>query len=106
MFTPAKFFVNEPTDSVAESLQGLCMTNPAITSLSTHPTCIIQSSTSSQVSLLSGGGSGHEPSHCGFVGDGMLHGAVCGGMFASPSVDQILSTIIATSAPPAARAAS
>lgn len=42
------------------------------------------------VSVLSGGGSGHEPAHAGFVGRGMLTAAVCGDVFASPSVDQIL----------------
>lgn len=41
----------------------------------------------SKVALVSGGGSGHEPSHAGFVGQGMLTAAVCGDVFASPSVD-------------------
>ena len=40
-----------------------------------------------KVALVSGGGSGHEPSHAGFVGQGMLTAAVCGDVFASPSVD-------------------
>eukprot|EP00041_Stephanoeca_diplocostata_P019279 m.413150 g.413150 ORF g.413150 m.413150 type:complete len:520 (-) comp21263_c0_seq5:497-2056(-) len=46
-----------------------------------------------QVTLISGGGSGHEPAHAGFVGKGMLSGAVLGGMFASPSVAAILACI-------------
>ena len=46
-----------------------------------------------QVALLSGGGSGHEPAHAGFIGKGMLSAAVCGGVFASPSVDSILAGI-------------
>jgi len=46
-----------------------------------------------QVVLVSGGGSGHEPAHAGFCGDGMLTAAVCGQVFASPSVDSILYTI-------------
>lgn len=46
-----------------------------------------------KVVLLSGGGSGHEPSHAGFVGSGMLDGAICGDVFASPSVMQIYHAI-------------
>ena len=42
-----------------------------------------------KVSLLSGGGSGHEPAHSGYVGEGMLAAAVCGDIFASPSTKQI-----------------
>jgi len=43
-----------------------------------------------QVALISGGGSGHEPLHGGFVGDGMLAAAVLGDIFASPNADQVL----------------
>ncbi len=49
----------------------------------------------SKVALVSGGGSGHEPSHAGFVGQGMLTAAVCGDVFASPSVDAVLAAILA-----------
>ena len=48
-----------------------------------------------RVALISGGGSGHEPSHAGFVGRGMLTAAVCGEVFASPSVDAVLAGILA-----------
>ncbi len=48
----------------------------------------------SKVALISGGGSGHEPAHAGFVGKGMLTAAVCGDIFASPSVDAVLNAII------------
>ena len=48
---------------------------------------------SSSVALVTGGGSGHEPAHAGFVGAGMLTAAVCGGVFASPSVQAVLDTI-------------
>jgi dihydroxyacetone kinase len=47
-----------------------------------------------KVALVSGGGSGHEPSHAGFVGRGMLTAAVCGDVFASPSVDAVLAGIL------------
>jgi dihydroxyacetone kinase len=49
----------------------------------------------SRVALVSGGGSGHEPAHAGFVGKGMLTAAVCGDVFASPSVDAVLAGILA-----------
>jgi dihydroxyacetone kinase len=49
----------------------------------------------SRVALVSGGGSGHEPAHAGFVGAGMLTAAVCGDVFASPSVDAVLAGILA-----------
>jgi len=53
----------------------------------------------SKVALVSGGGSGHEPAHVGFVGAGMLTAAVCGDVFASPSVDAVLAGILAVSGP-------
>lgn len=49
----------------------------------------------SKVALVSGGGSGHEPAHAGFVGKAMLTAAVCGDIFASPSVDSVLAGILA-----------
>ncbi|MFV2054167.1 dihydroxyacetone kinase subunit DhaK [Aliiroseovarius sp. YM-037] len=49
----------------------------------------------SKVALISGGGSGHEPAHAGFVGRGMLTAAVCGDVFASPSVEAVLAGILA-----------
>ena len=49
----------------------------------------------SRVAVISGGGSGHEPAHAGFVGKGMLTAAVCGDLFASPSVDAVLNAIVA-----------
>ena len=46
-----------------------------------------------KVSLISGGGSGHEPAHAGFIGKGMLDAAVCGDVFASPSQIQVYQAI-------------
>jgi dihydroxyacetone kinase len=48
---------------------------------------------SDRVALITGGGSGHEPAHAGFIGKGMLTAVVCGGIFASPSADQVLAAI-------------
>ncbi len=53
----------------------------------------------SRVALVSGGGSGHEPAHAGFVGPGMLTAAVCGDVFASPSLDAVLAGILAVTGP-------
>lgn len=53
----------------------------------------------SKVALVSGGGSGHEPAHVGFVGAGMLTAAVCGDVFASPSVDAVLAGILGVTGP-------
>lgn len=52
-----------------------------------------------RVAIVSGGGSGHEPAHAGLVGKGLLAAAVCGEIFASPSVDAVLSAIIAVTGP-------
>ncbi|MEL6063107.1 dihydroxyacetone kinase subunit DhaK [Methylobacterium sp. DCY52] len=52
-----------------------------------------------KVAVVSGGGSGHEPAHAGFVGPGMLSAAVCGDVFASPSVNAVLAGILAVTGP-------
>ncbi len=52
-----------------------------------------------KVAIISGGGSGHEPTHAGFVGEGLLDAAVCGDVFASPSADAVLAGILAVSGP-------
>ncbi|MEQ9333129.1 dihydroxyacetone kinase subunit DhaK, partial [Thalassobaculum sp.] len=52
-----------------------------------------------RVAVISGGGSGHEPAHAGFVGEGLLTAAVCGEVFASPSVDAVLAGILAVTGP-------
>ena len=54
---------------------------------------------SSHVALISGGGSGHEPSHAGFVGKGMLTAAVCGEIFASPPTKAVVAAIRAVGGP-------
>ena len=51
------------------------------------------------MAVISGGGSGHEPAHAGYIGDGMLSAAVCGEVFTSPSTDAVLAAIRATAGP-------
>lgn len=56
-------------------------------------------STAGKVALVTGGGAGHEPAHAGFVGKGLLTAAVSGEIFASPTVDAVLSAILAVTGP-------
>lgn len=89
-----KEFINSPKNCVSDSLSGLLSTSPSLTRIKTHPHCIITTNLPNTVPLISGGGSGHEPAHVGYVAKGMLSGAVCGGCFASPSINEILATIL------------
>lgn len=96
-----KFFINEPDQIVNEAINGL-LTNPKLARLDSFPeirVVIRKDWDKSKVAVISGGGSGHEPAHAGFVGKGMLTAAVCGDIFASPIVDAVLSAILAVTGP-------
>lgn len=96
-----KFFINEVDQIVNEAIDGL-LTNPDLVKLDSFPAIrvvIRKDWDKSKVAIISGGGSGHEPAHAGFVGKGMLTAAVCGDIFASPSVDAVLSAILAATGP-------
>ncbi|EXJ93376.1 hypothetical protein A1O1_01768 [Capronia coronata CBS 617.96] len=86
-----KHFVNDPTKLVAAALRSHCITRPELT-LDTENK-ILYAPGSSNVSIVSGGGSGHEPSFTGFVGEGFLSASVAGTVFASPSARQVLTAI-------------
>lgn len=94
-----KKILNRPQDSVDEFIQGLLLQYPNhLVKLANHHVVLAAnrdavSSNNNQVRILSGGGSGHEPSHAGWIGSGMLTGAICGGIFASPSVASILAAV-------------
>jgi len=94
-----KQFMNSKETLVTEALDGLIRTsNGRLARLDGYPHIKVVVRTDwdrSKVALVSGGGSGHEPSHAGFVGQGMLTAAVCGDVFASPSVDAVLAGILA-----------
>ncbi len=94
-----KQFMNSKETLVTEALDGLIRTsNGRLARLDGYPHIKVAVRTDwdrSKVALVSGGGSGHEPSHAGFVGQGMLTAAVCGDVFASPSVDAVLAGILA-----------
>ena len=89
-----KKIINEPTQVVDEMLQGLSfMHDDLVERLDGFDVIVRKAEKTGKVGLISGGGSGHEPSHAGFVGDGMLSAAICGAVFTSPTPDQILEGI-------------
>ncbi len=92
-------FINARDAIVAEAIDGLLrVSGGRLTRLDGYPNIkvVVRSDWDRRkVALVSGGGSGHEPSHAGFVGKGMLTAAVCGEVFASPSVDAVLAGILA-----------
>lgn len=91
-------FINDKNTLVTEAIDGLLRTaGGRLARLDGYPHIKVVVRTdwdNSKVALVSGGGSGHEPSHAGFVGQGMLTAAVCGDVFASPSVDAVLAGIL------------
>ena len=88
-----KKIINEPGNVLEEMLQGFTTVNQALIKRIPETSVIVSRKIADQVGLVSGGGSGHEPAHAGFVGDGMLQAAVCGQIFTSPTPDQILEGI-------------
>lgn len=87
-----KKLINNPDIVVFEMLEGIAITNPSIVYHKEY-NVITRRNKSEKVGLVSGGGSGHEPAHAGYVGKGMLDAAVAGNVFASPSADKILHAI-------------
>ena len=96
-------FINKRENIVAEAIDGVIQTSGgALARLDGFPhirVVVRNDWDKSKVALVSGGGSGHEPAHAGFVGQGMLTAAVCGDVFASPSVDAVLAGILAVTGP-------
>ncbi|MFD1560606.1 dihydroxyacetone kinase family protein [Paraburkholderia silviterrae] len=94
-----KKLVNHPSDVVREMLEGIALQAPNVVILGEENVLIrrdIPESYARPVALISGGGSGHEPAHGGYVGAGMLSAAVCGEVFTSPPTDAVLAAIRAT----------
>jgi len=86
-----KKIINRPEDVVTEALQGMAAAYPGQVTVHFAPDFIQRAGgpVPGKVALVSGGGSGHEPLHAGFVGLGMLDAAVPGAVFTSPTPDQI-----------------
>jgi dihydroxyacetone kinase-like protein len=87
-----KKLINRPEDLVREELQGMARAHADLVRVSLEPAYVVRADApvKGKVGILSGGGSGHEPMHGGYVGVGMLDGACPGAVFTSPTPDQLL----------------
>lgn len=92
-----KKIINEVENIVPEMISGLVRVNHELVKQIPNTTAVVRNdddfADSQQVGIVSGGGSGHEPLHAGFVGDGMLSAALAGEIFTSPTPDQIYEAI-------------
>ena len=88
-----KALINNPQDVVNEVLEGFARANADLVTLHKDPIWVGRANPRKGVAVVSGGGSGHEPLHAGFIGDGMLDAAVPGAMFTSPTPDAIFAAI-------------
>ncbi|MGX9963439.1 dihydroxyacetone kinase family protein [Roseomonas sp. F4] len=97
-----KKLVNDPRRVVREMLEGLVAMNPGLALLEAEDVVVragLPAPADRPVAVISGGGAGHEPAHAGYVGPGMLAGAVAGDVFTSPSVDAVQAGIRAAAGP-------
>lgn len=85
--------MNTPETFVYDMCHGLAAAHPELEFVEKYKVVKKKDINDNKVSLISGGGSGHEPAHAGFVGKGMLDAAVCGDVFASPSQVQVYNAI-------------
>lgn len=97
-----KHFINTVEGFVDDAIEGLLRSSGGLARLDAAPgvrVVLRDPMPENRVALVSGGGSGHEPAHAGFVGAGMLSAAVCGDIFASPPVNAVLAAIRAVTGP-------
>ena len=87
-----KKLINDPRSVVDEFVEGFGMAHAELVDVHTDPIYVVRKGApvAGKVAIVSGGGSGHEPLHAGFVGHGMLDAAVPGAVFTSPTPDQII----------------
>lgn len=92
-----KKLINDPRAVVDESVEGFGLAHADLVTVSSDPKYVTRrdAPVAGKVGLVSGGGSGHEPLHAGFVGRGMLDAAVPGAVFTSPTPDQIIPATLA-----------
>lgn len=90
-----KKILNDPANVLDEMVSGLVRSYPQYLKLleDTHVVARNDNNKTNKVGVISGGGSGHEPLHAGFVGRGMLDAAVCGQVFTSPTPNEVLEAI-------------
>ncbi len=94
-----KKLINRPEDVEQQMIQGIVKAHGKyVKRLDEFNVLVRQNKKQGKVALVSGGGSGHEPAHGGFVGEGMLDAAVCGAIFTSPTPDQVYEAIKAVDA--------
>lgn len=93
-----KKLINDPGRVVPEMLEGLVRLSPGL-SLLPEAQVVWRRAGAGEVAVISGGGAGHEPAHAGYVGPGLLHAAVAGDVFTSPSTDAVLEAIRAAAGP-------
>lgn len=91
-----KKIINTPETFVVEMCKGIAKAHPEIQFVEKYKVLKKKEINKNKVTLISGGGSGHEPAHGGFIGKGMLDAAVCGDIFASPSTIQVYNAILQT----------
>ncbi|HHT0143589.1 TPA: glycerone kinase [Raoultella ornithinolytica] len=94
----SQFFFNQRASLVNDVIEGTIIASPwnNLARLESDPAIRVvvrRDLNKNNVAVISGGGSGHEPAHVGFIGKGMLTATVCGDLFASPSVDAVLTAI-------------
>ncbi len=95
-----KKLINEPAAVVREMLEGAVAVSPFQAVLEGETVVVRRTPVPrGTVAVISGGGSGHEPAHAGYVGEGMLAAAVAGNVFTSPSVDAVLAGLRAAGGP-------
>lgn len=88
-----KKIINNPQNVVMEMCNGIVLAHPELELIPKYKIIKKKKQNKEKVTLISGGGSGHEPAHAGFVGKGLLDAAVCGDVFASPSQIQVYQAI-------------
>ena len=100
-----KKFINRPENAVEEMLQGMTVLSPGLDRLPGHRVMFradAEQIRDKRVAIISGGGSGHEPAHAGYIGEGMLSAGVAGEVFTSPDTDSIFAAIKAVAGKPGA----
>src|SRR6516162_9562672 len=100
-----KKLINRAADVVEEMVEGLAAAYPGLRRLPGHTVLLradLPEPHDRPVAVISGGGSGHEPAHAGYVARGMLSAAVAGDVFTSPSPDAVLAAIRAVTGTPGA----
>ncbi|OPF51232.1 dihydroxyacetone kinase subunit DhaK [Clostridium baratii] len=90
-----KKLINDPNNVLEDMIEGMCYAHENDLKRVEGFDVLVRKNpkTSGKVALVSGGGSGHEPAHAGFIGEGMLDAAVCGAVFTSPTPDQVYKAI-------------